>query len=69
MYMYMTIHMVVYNRMKVWVYMITNTKCRVIRVNITIAFLALSAGVSVHTERSPTSVYLVLNFLEVILVA
>lgn len=36
---------------------------------ITLAFLALSAGISVQTERSPTSVYLVRNFLEVMLTA
>lgn len=36
---------------------------------LTVAFLALSAGVSVHTDLSPVSVYLVRNFLEVMLTA
>lgn len=36
---------------------------------LTVAFLVLSAGVSVHTDLSPISVYLVRNFLEVMLTA
>ena len=50
--------------------MYTASWCACVRVRVlTVAFLALSAGVSVHTDLSPVSVYLVRNFLEVMLTA